>query len=118
MTIRETAISKLQQLPEVLVQEVSDFIDLLDHKYRVKTFDTQPDGKLIEMWLQWFEGVDGLTVNSPEPINDYQQLLLEKYRQQGLELLKLSFELFFILCYQETLLGDTDVNSFLLKSNF
>ncbi|MCA2649105.1 MULTISPECIES: hypothetical protein [unclassified Microcystis] len=30
MTIRETAISKLQQLPEVLVQEVSDFIDLLD----------------------------------------------------------------------------------------
>jgi len=86
VTIRETAISKLQQLPEVLVQEVSDFIDLLDHKYRVKTFDTQPDGKLIEMWLQWFEGVDGLTVNSPEPINDYQQLLLEKYRQQGLEL--------------------------------
>ncbi len=118
MTIRETAISKLQQLPEVLVQEVSDFIDLLDHKYRVKTFDTQPDGKLIEMWLQWFEGVDGLTVNSLEPINDYQQLLLEKYRQQGLELLKLSFELFFILCYEETLLGDTDVNSFLLKSNF
>gem|GEM_PF-4084640 len=30
VTIRETAISKLQQLPEVLVQEVSDFIDLLD----------------------------------------------------------------------------------------
>jgi len=26
VTIRETAISKLQQLPEVLVQEVSDFI--------------------------------------------------------------------------------------------
>ena len=86
MTIRETAISKLDQLPEVLVQEVSDFIDLLDHKYRVKTFDTQPDGKLIERWLQWFEAVDGLTVNSTEPINDYQQLLLEKYRQQGLEL--------------------------------
>jgi hypothetical protein len=38
---------------------------LLDHKYRVKTVDTQPDGKLIERWLQWFEAVDGLTVNSP-----------------------------------------------------
>ena len=92
MTIRETAISKLHQLPEVLVQEVSDFIDLLDHKYRVKTFDTQPDGKLIERWLQWFEAVDGLTVNSPEPINDYQQLLPEKYRQQGLELCFIGFK--------------------------
>lgn len=86
MTIRETAISRLHQLPEVLVQEVSDFIDFLDHKYQLKTVDTQTDGKRIETWSQWFEAVDGLTVNLPEPINDYQQLLLEKYRKQGLEL--------------------------------
>lgn len=86
MTIRETAISKLHRLPEALVQEVSNFIDFLDHKYQVKTVDTQTDGKRIETWSQWFEAVDCLTVTPSEPMNDYQQLLLDKYRQQGLEL--------------------------------
>jgi Protein of unknown function (DUF2281) len=86
VTIRETAISKLHRLPEVLVQEVSDFIDFLDRKYQVKTVDTQSDEKRIKTWSQWFEALDCLTVTPSEPVNDYQQLLLDKYRQQGLEL--------------------------------
>jgi hypothetical protein len=34
MTIRETAISKLHQLPESLLQEVTDFIDFIAHKHQ------------------------------------------------------------------------------------
>ena len=39
-----------------------------------------------EAWAKWFESVDRLEVTSNEPTREYQQLLLEKYRQQGLEL--------------------------------
>ncbi|MDH6059704.1 hypothetical protein NWP17_04500 [Chrysosporum bergii ANA360D] len=37
-------------------------------------------------WKRWFEQVDQLSVLNHEPQNDYQERLLEKYRQQGLEL--------------------------------
>lgn len=86
MTIRETAIAKLQQLSEPLLQEVTDFIDFVIHKHQVKIADTQPDEPLVEKWSQWFEAVDSLEVSPPEPASNYQQLLLNKYRQQGLEL--------------------------------
>ncbi len=33
MTMRDTAIAKLKQLSEPLLQEVSDFIDLVIHKH-------------------------------------------------------------------------------------
>ncbi len=86
MTIRETAIAKLQQLSEPLLQEVTDFIDFVIHKHQVKIADSQPDEALVGKWLQWFEAVDSLEVSPPEPVSNYQQLLLNKYRQQGLEL--------------------------------
>ena len=34
MTIREIAIAKLQQLPESLLPEVSEFIDFVMHKHQ------------------------------------------------------------------------------------
>ncbi|WP_298909149.1 DUF2281 domain-containing protein [uncultured Nostoc sp.] len=86
MTIRETAIAKLQQLSEPLLQEVTDFIDFVIHKHQVKIADSQLDETLVGKWSQWFEAVDSLDVSPPEPVNNYQQLLLNKYRQQGLEL--------------------------------
>ncbi|MBN3909357.1 MAG: DUF2281 domain-containing protein [Nostoc sp. NMS1] len=86
MTIRETAIAKLQQLSEPLLQEVTDFIDFVIQKHQVKNADSQPDETLVEKWSQWFEAVDSLEVSPPEPVSNYQQLLLNKYRQQGLEL--------------------------------
>jgi hypothetical protein len=86
MDIRVNAISKLNQLPESLLQEASDFIDFLSHKYHVKMAESQTDGKLTDTWSQWFEAVDCLTVTPSEPMNDYQNLLIDKYRQQGLEL--------------------------------
>ncbi len=93
MTIRETAMplasfanAKLQQLSEPLLQEVTDFIDFVMHKHQVKIAESQPDEPLVEKWSQWFEAVDSLEVSPPEAVSNYQQLLLNKYRQQGLEL--------------------------------
>jgi hypothetical protein len=86
MTIRETAIAKLQQLSEPLLQEVTDFIDFVIHKHQVKIADSEPDEPLVEKWSQWFEAVDCLEVSTPKSVSNYQQLLLNKYRQQRLEL--------------------------------
>jgi hypothetical protein len=86
MTIRETTIAKLQQLPESLLQQVSDFIDhLTDRQVQSTTIDN-PDAQISRAWAEWFEAVDRLEITQTESVNDYQQLLLFKYRQQGLEL--------------------------------
>jgi hypothetical protein len=86
MTIRETAIAKLQQLSEPLLLEVTNFIDFVIHKHQVKIADSQPDAKLAEAWSRWFESVDRLDITPHEPTSNYQQILLNKYRQQGLDL--------------------------------
>jgi hypothetical protein len=86
MTIREAAIAKLQQLPESLLQQVSDFIDhLADRQVQSAAIDN-PDAQPSKAWVQWFEAVDHLEITPTESVNNYQQLLLSKYRQQGLEL--------------------------------
>ncbi|MEH2297944.1 MAG: DUF2281 domain-containing protein [Nostoc sp.] len=86
MTIRETAIAKLQQLPEPLLQEINDFIDFILHEHQPSTVNPQPETNLSGEWAEWFEVVDGLEVSPTEPISEYQQRLLTKYRQQGLNL--------------------------------
>ncbi len=48
MTIREIAIAKLQQLPEPLLQEVSDFIDFMIHQHQPKTANLEPEFSLAE----------------------------------------------------------------------
>ncbi|MFB2833453.1 DUF2281 domain-containing protein [Floridanema evergladense] len=70
MTIRDSAIAKLQQLPEPLLQEVSDFIDFITQKHLAKSAESQSKEKLIEAWLKWFEGVDRLEVTPTEPANE------------------------------------------------
>jgi hypothetical protein len=86
MTIRETTIAKLQQLPESLLQQVSDFIDLLTDRQQHSPISDNLKCEIAEAWARWFESVDRLEAIPSEPLNDYQQLLLTKYRQQGLEL--------------------------------
>jgi hypothetical protein len=86
MTIRETTIAKLQQLPESLLQQVNDFIDLLTDRQIQSTAIDNSDDQLSEAWTRWFEAVDRLEITPTESVNNYQQLLLSKYRQQGLEL--------------------------------
>ncbi len=85
MTIRETTIAKLQKLPESLLHQVSNFIDLLTDKQPQSTvIDNQ--GEPAKAWAQWFEAVERLEVIPTESASECQQLLLAKYRQQGLEL--------------------------------
>jgi hypothetical protein len=86
MTIRDITIAKLQQLSEPLLQEVSDYMDFVINKHLAKSTDRQTDEKLVEAWLQWFDEVDHLDVTTAEPAHEYQHLLLNKYRQQGLTL--------------------------------
>jgi hypothetical protein len=86
MTIRETAISKLHQLPEPLVQEVNDFIDFIAQKHQSHLIDSHAAVTLEEQWSQWFRSVDALEVTPPQLASTYPELLLSKYRQQGLDL--------------------------------
>jgi len=48
MTIRETAIAKIQQLPESLVQEISDFIDFITRNHQAKTANPLLEGDRSE----------------------------------------------------------------------
>lgn len=97
MNIRETTVSKLQQLPEPLLQAVSDFIDFIVLNYQAHYKNGGQDSTHLvhlddeastigERWEKWFAEVDRLEISLIEPINDYQKGLLNKYRQQGLEL--------------------------------
>lgn len=86
MTIREVTIAKLQKLPEPLLQQVNDFIDFLTFKQGKISANSQPQEDVARVWQRWFESVDYLEITPSDPISDYQQLLLDKYRQQGLEL--------------------------------
>jgi hypothetical protein len=86
MTVRKSTIAKLYRLPESAWQQVSDFIDFLVFKQHSISTDSPDQTDIGEIWQQWFESVDGLAAVPEDPIEDYQQLLLSKYRQQGLEL--------------------------------
>jgi hypothetical protein len=50
----------------------------------LETFVGEED--LAKAWEKWFENVDLLKITPTEPVSEYQQLLLNKYREQGLEL--------------------------------
>ena len=86
MGIRQSAIAKLQQLPESLLPEVDNFIDFVLHKHQSETANEDQQDDIAQAWEKWFEAVDNLEVNPTEPTSEYQQLLLNKYRKQGLEL--------------------------------
>ncbi|MBW4612914.1 MAG: DUF2281 domain-containing protein [Desmonostoc vinosum HA7617-LM4] len=86
MTIRETTIAKLQELPEPLLQEVNDFIDFVVHKHESQTANDKIQSDVALAWTQWFESVDRIAATPTKLTSKSQQLLLNKYRQQGLEL--------------------------------
>lgn len=90
VTIRENAIAKIQQLPDSLVQQIIDFMDFITRNPQPTTATDSLEGDRSGDWVRWFEGADGLDVapeNTPTaPTSEYQQHLLSKYRQQGLEL--------------------------------
>jgi len=72
MNIRETTVSKLQQLPEPLLQAVSDFIDFILLNYQAHDKNGGQEGQdtthlvhlddeastIGERWEKWFAEVD------------------------------------------------------------
>ena len=50
MTIRQTTIAKLQQLPEPLLLEVNNFIDLVIHKHQSETANDKPQDDGAKVW--------------------------------------------------------------------
>jgi hypothetical protein len=79
-----------QQLPDSLVQEMIDFIDSITHNHQAKIANHSLEGDCSEAWTRWFQATDGLEI-TPEttpiaPTSEYQQHLLSKYREQGLDL--------------------------------
>ncbi|MFN5398504.1 MAG: DUF2281 domain-containing protein [Pseudanabaena sp.] len=68
MTVQNLTISKIQQLPDALAQEVSDFIDFLLLKQ-----DNQ-------RWQQWTQFSESLTVSESD-FSDYLKNL-EDYEEQ------------------------------------
>lgn len=86
MTIREVTVAKLSQLPEPLLKEVNNFIDFMVMKHQLELKNSDEPVSISDRWLRWFEAVDRLEISPIEPVNEYEQGLLRKYRQQGLEL--------------------------------
>lgn len=86
MNTREVVVNKLQQLPDPLVSRVDEFIDFLIAQQQNQAVNVQSSESLTDRWKRWFEKVDQLSILNHEPQNEYQQRLLQKYRQQGLEL--------------------------------
>lgn len=85
MLNRDATLAKIEQLPDSLLAKVSDFADLLIEEHDHKEVTPSAEGSLSQAWNNWFESLETST-NPPEQSLDYQQLLLEKYRKQGLEL--------------------------------
>jgi len=51
VTIRETAIAKIQQLPESLVQGISDFIDFITRNHQANIVNPLLEGDRSEVWI-------------------------------------------------------------------
>ncbi|MCC5598164.1 DUF2281 domain-containing protein [Nostoc favosum] len=69
MSIQDQTIGKIRQLPEALVQEVSDFIDFLLMKH---------SGKNWELWLQFSESLEIVESDFSEYLSnleDYEERL-------------------------------------------
>lgn len=86
MTIREMTAVKLFQLPDEILKEVDSFIDfmIMRHQLEIKSSNLSDD--VAPKWQQWFDEVDRLELIPHEPVNEYQEALLDKYRNQGLDL--------------------------------
>ncbi|MDY7014573.1 MAG: DUF2281 domain-containing protein [Cyanobacteriota bacterium] len=86
MTSRETLLYKVEQLPEPLLQQVSDFVDFLTEQYQPQTANETSRYEMAKAWKQWFEEVECLEVLPKEPVSENRKLLLDKYRKQNLDL--------------------------------
>jgi hypothetical protein len=101
MSIIQPTDRLLQQL-EILTPEEVDlviaFVEFLHYRKSIQQsiqppIQSQSQAKkdaeptvLSQFWEQWFAEVDCLKVSLTEPSSEYEEGLLAKYRQQGLDL--------------------------------
>lgn len=85
MDLREAAIAKIHHLPEPLLEEVSDFIDFVAAKHTVSV-KSAINTNLAMLWADWLQDISSLEAKPSPPTTAYQHRLVDKYRQQGLEL--------------------------------
>lgn len=86
MNSREVAITKLKQLSEPSLEKANQLLDSLLQEQQTQHQNTTSQETLKAKWEKWFAEVERLEV-SPELYPDqYEQHLLNKYRQQGLDL--------------------------------
>lgn len=69
--------------------EIQDYLQKCQGQVKVSLMveSSSEEAGLSNAWNQWFQEVEQIEplVNN-EPKNDYQKLLIDKYKQQGLEL--------------------------------
>jgi len=84
MNSREAAIAKLQQLSEPSLEKANQLLDSLLQEQHKQNFPSQETFKA--KWEKWFAEVDQLEVSPNSSPGEYEQHLVNKYRQQGLDL--------------------------------
>ena len=92
MNMMQQTNQLLQQIEGLTATEINLVIDFVNFlQYQKLTKSQSPISSAFEMdfsqfWEQWFAEVQELELVLAEPVSEYEQGLLAKYRQQGLEL--------------------------------
>jgi hypothetical protein len=69
--------------------EIQDYLEKCQGQVKVSLMveSSSKEDNLSNAWNQWFQEVEEIEpIDNNEPLNDYQKLLIDKYKQQGLEL--------------------------------
>lgn len=86
MNSREVAITKLKQLSEPSLEKANQLLDSLLQEQQTQNQNTTSQETLKAKWEKWFAEVEQLEVSPESSPDKYEQHLLNKYRQQGLDL--------------------------------
>lgn len=76
--------NQLQRRAMLLSSAEADQLREVKHQTHPANEYLQED--LREAWHQWFEETNRLEVIPSQPTTEFEELLMEKYRQQGLDL--------------------------------
>jgi len=84
MNSREAAIAKLRQLSDPSLEKANQLLDSLLQEQDKQ--DSLSQETLKVKWEKWFAEVDQLEVSPDCSPDEYEQHLVNKYRQQGLDI--------------------------------
>ncbi|WP_199246767.1 hypothetical protein [[Phormidium] sp. ETS-05] len=89
-TLPDRLLKQLETLEQDDLNLVAALVEFLQYKKSIQPpIQAKTDLEYptySQIWSQWFEEVDGLEISLTEPSSEYEEGLLDKYRQQGLKL--------------------------------